>query len=43
MANLKAQPGEDINSLTLSYASGPSIAAPQVTGAAVLVKQNIHG
>ncbi|MCO6517123.1 MAG: S8 family serine peptidase, partial [Snodgrassella sp.] len=39
MANLKAQPGEDINSLPLSAAAGTSIAAPQVTGAAVLVKQ----
>ncbi|WP_143557155.1 S8 family serine peptidase [Snodgrassella alvi] len=39
MANLEAQPGDDINSLPLSAAAGTSIAAPQVTGAAVLVKQ----
>ncbi|PIT23111.1 hypothetical protein BGI37_13310 [Snodgrassella alvi] len=39
IANLEAQPGDDINSLPTSHVAGTSLAAPQVTGAAVLVKQ----
>ncbi|WP_338126762.1 S8 family serine peptidase [Snodgrassella communis] len=39
IANLEAQPSDDINSLPLSYAAATSIVAPQVTGTAVLVKQ----
>lgn len=38
-ANLNAKPGEDINGLPLTTTSGTSFSAPQVTAAAVLVKQ----